>query len=262
MATGSQPHSCPGAHIMDAGVAAGLAQDDAYFAALRADLQAARARLADGLGALGFGVVACEGTYFITTDFRPLGFAGDDVEFCRHLTVEAGVAAVPMSAFYESAGIDHFARPGDGLERALSGGRLRRNFQGYTDDAADVLLGIGASAISRYPQGYAQNASATARYAASVANGNLATARGHQFSRDDQSTARLIEQLMCDFSVSAERIANVSATEMSGISGRLAELKAKFPDALEWTEGRLVIAAESRPLTHLFASDLSRYTTN
>jgi oxygen-independent coproporphyrinogen-3 oxidase len=165
------------------------------------------------------------------------------------------------AAGYDRIGIDHFARPGDGLARALSGGRLRRNFQGYTDDAADVLLGIGASAISRYPQGYAQNASATARYAASVANGNLATARGHQFSRDDQSTARLIEQLMCDFSVNAELIANVSATEMSGISGRLAELKAKFPDALEWTEGRLVIAAESRPLTRLIAAELDRYTT-
>jgi ferric-dicitrate binding protein FerR (iron transport regulator) len=48
---------------------------------------------------------------------------------------------------------------------------------------------------------------------------------------------------------------------MSGISGQLAELKAKFPDALEWTEGRLVIAAESRPLTRLIAAELDRYTT-
>ncbi len=95
---------------LQAAVAYGLAKDDGYFAALNADLQAARDRLAEGLAEVGFGVIPCEGTYFITTDFRPLGFNGDDVAFCRHITVEAGVAAVPVSAFYESAGVDHFAR--------------------------------------------------------------------------------------------------------------------------------------------------------
>ncbi len=95
---------------LQAAVAYGLAKDDAYFRALNADMQAARDRLADGLDEVGFGVIPCEGTYFITTDFRPLGFDGDDVEFCRHITTEAGVAAVPVSAFYQSAGVDHFAR--------------------------------------------------------------------------------------------------------------------------------------------------------
>src|SRR5690606_35718041 len=51
-----------------------------------------------------------EGTYFITADFRPLGFNGKDVVFCRHITTEAGVAAVPVSAFYDSGHVDHFAR--------------------------------------------------------------------------------------------------------------------------------------------------------
>lgn len=61
-------------------------------------------------------------------------------------------------------GIDHFARPGDGLAVAAKASRLRRNFQGYTDDGAEVLLGLGASSISRFPQGYAQNAPATGAY--------------------------------------------------------------------------------------------------
>ncbi len=95
---------------LQAAVAYGLTKDDNYFAALNADMQAARDRLADGLAEVGFGVIPCEGTYFITTDFRPLGFNGDDVEFCRHITTEAGVAAVPVSAFYQSTGVDHFAR--------------------------------------------------------------------------------------------------------------------------------------------------------
>ena len=41
------------------------------------------------------------GSYFITADFRPLGFNGDDVAFCRHITEQAGVTAIPVSAFYE-----------------------------------------------------------------------------------------------------------------------------------------------------------------
>lgn len=82
------------------GVAVGLAKDDAYFAALSASLQAKRDRLAAGLARLGFGVLPTQGSYFITTDVRPLGFNGDDVAFCRALTVEAKVTAIPVTAFY------------------------------------------------------------------------------------------------------------------------------------------------------------------
>lgn len=92
-------------------VAVGLAKDDAYFEGLAADLQAKRDRLAAGLAGLGFGVLPTQGSYFITADFRPLGFAGDDVAFCRHLTEVAKVTAIPVSVFY--AGPDapkHYAR--------------------------------------------------------------------------------------------------------------------------------------------------------
>lgn len=95
---------------LQSAVAYGLGKDDAYFAGLRADMQARRDHLAAGLARVGFDVIPCQGTYFITADFRPLGFNGTDVAFCRHLTTEAGVAAVPVSAFYRSAGVDHFAR--------------------------------------------------------------------------------------------------------------------------------------------------------
>jgi N-succinyldiaminopimelate aminotransferase len=59
---------------------------------------------------VGFDVIPCQGTYFLTTDFRPLGYNGTDAEFCKFLTVEAGVAAVPVSAFYTSADEGYFAR--------------------------------------------------------------------------------------------------------------------------------------------------------
>jgi hypothetical protein len=65
---------------------------------------------------------------------------------------------------YREIGIDHFAREGDGLEVADREGRLRRNFQGYTDDTAAALIGVGASSISRFPQGFAQNNASTSAY--------------------------------------------------------------------------------------------------
>jgi aspartate/methionine/tyrosine aminotransferase len=95
---------------LQAAVAYGLGKDDSYFSGLNGTMQARRDRLAKGLAEVGFGVVPCHGTYFITTDFRPLGFNGTDVEFCRYLTTEAKVAAVPVTAFYEGGGVDHFAR--------------------------------------------------------------------------------------------------------------------------------------------------------
>jgi N-succinyldiaminopimelate aminotransferase len=94
-------------------VAQGLRSDDAYFAAISGDLQKKRDRLAGGLRRIGFDVMESEGTYFLTADFRPLGFNGDDVEFCKHITTKARVAAVPFSAFYQggvASGVDHFAR--------------------------------------------------------------------------------------------------------------------------------------------------------
>ncbi len=80
-------------------VAAALALGDDYYRGFRREMQAKRDRLASGLAAAGFSVLPCEGTYFITVDIRSVG-RDDDVAFCREITREAGVAAVPMSAFY------------------------------------------------------------------------------------------------------------------------------------------------------------------
>ncbi len=93
------------------GVAVGLMKDEAYFTGLSAHLEGKRDRLADGLARLGFGVLPTRGTYFITTDVRPLGWNADDVAFCRTLTEEAKVTAIPVTAFYASADAPaHYAR--------------------------------------------------------------------------------------------------------------------------------------------------------
>ncbi len=91
-------------------VAQGLDKDTDYFTGLGAEMEGKRDRLAEGLKRVGFDVMDAQGTYFITADFRPLGFNGDDVAFCKRITTEAKVAAVPVSAFYQEADVDHFVR--------------------------------------------------------------------------------------------------------------------------------------------------------
>jgi N-succinyldiaminopimelate aminotransferase len=112
-------------------VAFGLAKGDDFFVDLAREMERRRDRLAAGLGALGWTVLPADGAYFLAVDVRSTGFAGDDVAFCRHLVEEVGVAAIPLSAFYEEAPVRHlvrfcFAKQDAILDRALD--RLRTHF--------------------------------------------------------------------------------------------------------------------------------------
>ncbi|HUP99784.1 MAG TPA: pyridoxal phosphate-dependent aminotransferase [Aeromicrobium sp.] len=82
-------------------IAHALQSDDAYFAELRTGMQNQRDLLCDGLEAIGFDVFVPEGTYFATTDIRPLGF-DDGLDFCRQLPERAGVVAIPHQVFYDN----------------------------------------------------------------------------------------------------------------------------------------------------------------
>jgi aspartate/methionine/tyrosine aminotransferase len=116
-------------------VAEGLAKEDSYFSTLASRLQAKRDRLAAGLARVGFSVLPAQGSYFITCDFAPLGFNGDDVAFCRHITEDAKVCAIPVSAFYDGSAPTHWARfafckKDEVLDEAIE--RLARHFAGRT----------------------------------------------------------------------------------------------------------------------------------
>jgi N-succinyldiaminopimelate aminotransferase len=115
------------------GAATGLRLDDGYYSNLASDLQRKRDRLSAGLADIGFGLLPAHGTYFVTTDFRALGFNGSDEDFCRHITVEAGVTAVPVSAFYDDPNVAPrhlvrfcFCKHDHTLDAALE--RLERHF--------------------------------------------------------------------------------------------------------------------------------------
>ncbi len=91
-------------------VALGLAKPDAYFTTLADTLQARRDLLEAGLQRLGFGTLQAAGGYFITADITPLGMAADDAAFARMITEQAGVAAIPVSAFYAANPPSHYLR--------------------------------------------------------------------------------------------------------------------------------------------------------
>ena len=160
---------------------------------------------------------------------------------------------------YTEIGIDHFATATDGLTRAKEAGRLRRNFQGYTDDTAEVLIGVGASSISRFPQGYAQNAPATGAHTAAIREGRFSTARGHALTDDDRIRGRMIEALMCDFRIDAVEIRSRFGITAPALSALLDGVGRQFPGLLQIDADGLCIPAEARPLTRMVARSLDAY---
>ncbi|WP_454654280.1 aminotransferase [Bosea beijingensis] len=94
---------------LQAAVAYGLGKDDGYYEGMRADFQRSRDRFAAGLRDLGFAVLPSAGTYFLNVDIAPLG-ESDDVDFCRRLVTENGVAAIPVSAFYAEGAVRNVVR--------------------------------------------------------------------------------------------------------------------------------------------------------
>ncbi len=98
---------------------------------------------------------------------------------------------------YQPVGFDHFARPGDPLAIAAREGRLHRNFQGFTDDSAEHLIGMGASAISQLPGLYAQNAKNAGEYRTAVAQGRLPIERGVARDAESRNCGALINAILC-----------------------------------------------------------------
>ncbi len=160
-----------------------------------------------------------------------------------------------ISLGYVSIGFDHFARPDDNLAKAAAAGRLHRNFQGYTTDNADALIAFGASAIGRLPQGCVQNASDIAGYKRAIEAGHLATAKGKALSIDDSLRARIIERLMCDFTVDLDAF-----SENQDFADAFAALAPLAHEHLVIVDGRRIAVTEAgRPFVRLVASAFDAY---
>ena len=139
---------------------------------------------------------------------------------------------------YEAVGFDHFASPADPLAAAAREGRLRRNFQGFTDDQADILIGLGASAISRFPGLLVQNEKNAGRYRLLVSAGRLTGVRGIARDAGERRRARIIEELLCKGEADIAGIAaDLERFEARGLVTRSGTTIRLAPGALPYARG-------------------------
>ena len=118
---------------------------------------------------------------------------------------EAAAATLKQMG-YLPIGLDHYAREDDTLAQAWLEGRLRRNFQGYTDDPCETLVGIGATSISQFREGFVQNLKDRRAWGEAVAAGRLPVERGIMLTNEDRLRACAIERLMCWMSVDVDDV--------------------------------------------------------
>lgn len=165
------------------------------------------------------------------------------------------IANALKEAGYVQVGLDHFARTGDTMAVAFEDRTLRRNFQGYTTDRGEVLIGFGASAIGHLPQGYVQNEVQIGAYAQSITSGRLATAKGYGLTDDDRLRADIIERIMCEFSVDLGDICARHGAEPEAMLKSAARLKPLISDGVVRLDGdRLAVASDSRFLVRSVAA--------
>jgi oxygen-independent coproporphyrinogen-3 oxidase len=169
----------------------------------------------------------------------------------QRLQQQLAASASLKAADYLPIGLDHFARPDDELASAARNGRLHRNFQGYTTDAAQCLIGFGASSIGRFSQGFVQNRADVPQWRAAIRQGELATARGIALTDDDRRRAEVIERLMCDLE------ADIGGVRREEADDRLAEMEA---DGLIETLGDWIAVTEpGRPFLRSVCAIFDEY---
>jgi oxygen-independent coproporphyrinogen-3 oxidase len=167
-------------------------------------------------------------------------------------------SAMLVDAGYSPIGIDHFAKPGDSLATAAYEGRLRRNFQGYTDDQANTIVGLGASSIGSFRQGYVQNIPATGQYEKTVLTGSLAAIRGSKLSAEDRMRAWVIERIMCDFGFSTHALTQQFGGRAATVFAE-AQALAMNDENVRFENGRFEIVPAARPFARSIAAQFDAY---
>lgn len=168
------------------------------------------------------------------------------------------ITDVLVRSGYHAIGLDHFARPGDTLLAAAVNGRLRRNFQGYTDDPAPVLLGLGASAIGTFPDAYVQNASQVREWRQAIAADRLPLARGICLSAEDVFRRDVIEQIMCFLEIDLAAVAKRHDAHLSDLP--VPELATLAADGLiRWDGRRLKVTPVGKPFLRAVAALFDAY---
>lgn len=188
------------------------------------------------------------------------GFSDSDIptgEAKRELYETAKSAL--LDAGYIEIGMDHFGLPSEPMTIAMQAKKLNRNFMGYTTAKTERLIGLGASAISEYPFGYAQNIKSVKDYLEALANDKLPVFKGHVHSPLDIHLKKHIKSLMCNF--------ETQYTPDSWIAKNEASLIEKFTEfeqdgIIKWNrkEQRINITDGGRPFVRNVCMTIDPYS--
>ncbi|NBN78782.1 oxygen-independent coproporphyrinogen III oxidase [Microvirga tunisiensis] len=173
----------------------------------------------------------------------------------------AGLAREALiAAGYVAIGLDHFALPEDSMAIALADGSLKRNFQGYTTDTGEALVGFGVSSIGRLPQGHVQNAADTGAWERAIQSGGLPIVRGFAMSAEDNARADIIEQLMTDYRVDLDAVMRRHGLTLACLSASLDKLAPLMADGVVARAGSVVsVPEDARPYVRVAAAAFDAY---
>lgn len=180
-------------------------------------------------------------------------------DYTTRAAMAALVTRVLTEAGYHRIGLDHYARPGDRLANAARDGTLHRSFQGYVADRTSVVVGIGASAISSFPQGFSQNATEPAEYMRRILGGGLATSRGLQLNRDDQLRGAIIQRIMCDGAAEIGTLCREHRVDADAFLSAIDLDAMKRNGLLQLHAGRLSVTDKGRPLMRFICAAFDRH---
>ncbi|QUS57055.1 oxygen-independent coproporphyrinogen III oxidase [Pseudovibrio brasiliensis] len=150
-----------------------------------------------------------------------------------------------VEAGYEVIGLDHFALPTDEMAIALKEGRLRRNFQGYTTDTADTLIGFGCSSIGFLPQGYIQTTPSAREWERMVVDDVLPIKKGIAVDKVDLCRAEIIMQLMTYYEVDYAATAEKHGLPVSEFASIPADMQEMIADGVATLEGTVVTVTDA-----------------
>ncbi len=159
-------------------------------------------------------------------------------------------------------GLDHFVKKNDSMFQAFVDEKLKRNFQGYSSDNADILLGFGASSISYLPFGYVQNTADFEQYKKAIFDKNLAVIKGIELSESDKIRKAIIDEIMCYLEVDLKKFA-LSEEEIKNLvedSQILANLKKD--GLLRFKNNTLKINTAAPQISRIVASVFDQYFQN
>ena len=171
------------------------------------------------------------------------------------------ISATLQDAGYRYIGMDHYVLPSDDLAMAQGEGRLQRNFQGYSVQIAEDLLGLGVSSISQIGDFYLQNARDLDSYYALVAEGRLPTTRGYMINAEDRLRRRVIMALICDLTLDLRECEREFGVDFRAhFAEALAELTPAFEDDLiRFENDRLQVTAAGRPFLRNLCMPFDEY---